>query len=67
MNKYIDIGKVISGDIIQKIKCQVYDCKYCNCYKDLCDLKEIEVVNCTSGESPKELTMCNSYKGTKSK
>ena len=52
---------------MQKIKCQVHDCKYCDCNKDLCDLKEIEVVNCTSGETPKELTMCNSYKAKKSK
>lgn len=51
---------------MQKIKCQVHDCKYCNCEKNLCDLKEIEVVNCTSGQNPKELTMCDSYKAKKS-
>jgi len=45
---------------MQKIKCKVYDCKYCD--NDMCKLKEIEVVNCTSGKIPKELTMCNSYK-----
>jgi len=52
---------------MQKIKCQVHDCKYCNCEKNLCELMEINVVNCTSGKSPKELTMCDSYKAKKSK
>lgn len=66
MNKYINIIHYINGDYMQKIKCQVHDCKYCDCDKNLCDLKEIEVVNCTSGENPKELTMCNSYKAKKS-
>ncbi|MBO5095324.1 MAG: DUF1540 domain-containing protein [Bacilli bacterium] len=50
----------------QKIKCVVHDCKYCDCDKDLCSLKEIKVCNCTSGEIPKELTMCDSYKVSKS-
>ena len=55
------------GDIMnQKIKCEVHDCKYCNCDSNLCKLKEIDVCNCTSGKSPKELTMCNSYKARKS-
>lgn len=51
---------------LQKIKCQVHDCKYCDCEKDICELPEIKVCNCTSGESPKELTMCDSYKEKKS-
>lgn len=51
---------------LQKIKCKVRDCKYCDCAKDICELPEIEVCNCTSGESPKELTMCDSYKEKKS-
>ena len=51
---------------MQKIKCKVHDCKYCNLKNDLCELKEIEVINCTSGTTPKELTMCASYKAKKS-
>jgi len=50
----------------QKIKCIAHDCKYCDCDKDLCKLKEIAICNCTSGSTPKELTMCNSYKQRKS-
>jgi len=50
---------------MQKIKCVVHDCKYCECDKNLCTLKEINVCNCTSGKNPKELTMCDSYKSRK--
>lgn len=50
----------------QKIKCRVHDCKYCDMDTDYCKLKEIEVCNCHCGESPKELTMCDSYKEKKS-
>lgn len=51
---------------LQKIKCKVHDCKYCDCAKDICELPEIEVCNCKCGECPKELTMCDSYKEKKS-
>ncbi len=51
---------------MQKIKCVVHDCKYCDCNKDLCELKKITVCNCPCGKSPKELTMCDSYKSRKS-
>lgn len=48
--------------MFQKIKCKVHDCKYCNCSSNICELREIEVANCKSGKTPKELTMCSSYK-----
>jgi len=51
----------------QTIKCKVHDCKYCDCEKNLCKLKAINIVNCTSGDTNKELTMCDSYKTRKSK
>ena len=50
----------------QKINCVVHDCKYCNRENDICELKEIKVCNCVSGEKTKELTMCDSYKERKS-
>ena len=50
----------------QKIKCKVHDCKYCDCDKGECELREIEVCNCHCGDTPKELTMCDSYKARKS-
>ena len=44
----------------QCIKCDVHDCKHCDCSCDCCTLKEIKVCNC--GESKdKEATMCDSY------
>ena len=66
MNKNIFITNNIIGDKMQKIKCKVHDCKYCNCEKNLCELTAIEIVNCISGKTPKELTMCDSYKSRKS-
>lgn len=48
----------------QKINCQVYDCKYCNCEDDICNLDAIKVCNCND-EKKKEATMCDSYKKTK--
>lgn len=44
----------------QKINCRVYDCKYCNCDFECCNLDSIEVCNCNS-EQKKEATMCDSY------
>ena len=43
----------------QKIACSVYDCKHCECEKDMCNLKEIKVANC-KGSGEKETTMCDS-------
>lgn len=45
---------------MQKIKCGVYDCKYCDVIKDACNLKEIKVA-CCNGKNEKESTMCDSY------
>ena len=50
----------------QLIKSKVHDCKYCDLKKDVCLLTKINVCNCTSGKTPKELTMCDSYKERKS-
>ena len=50
----------------QTIKCKVHDCKYCDYKKDICMLKEINIVNGITGNTPKELTMCESYKAKKS-
>lgn len=44
----------------QKINCSVYDCKYCNCDIDCCNLDSIKVCNCDS-KHKKETTMCDSY------
>lgn len=44
----------------QTIKCDVYDCKHCNCDNEECELNEIKVCNCNNKEN-KESTMCNSY------
>ena len=48
----------------QKIECNVFDCKHCNCDDCVCNLKEIKVCNCGHNED-KESTMCNSYKQRK--
>lgn len=44
-----------------KIKCNVYDCKYCDVDNITCSLKEIKICNC-SHEGKKESTMCDAYK-----
>ena len=44
----------------QTIKCDVYDCKHCNCDEKCCCLDEIKVCNCANTEK-KEATMCDSY------
>lgn len=44
----------------QKIGCTVYDCKYCLCDKDMCNLSNIKVCNC-HGNGDMENTMCGSY------
>lgn len=48
----------------QTIECYVYDCKYCDCTCDKCELEKIKVCNC-SGCGKKETTMCNSYEPKK--
>ena len=45
----------------QTIKCDVHDCKFCDCECDECSLKSIKVSNC-NGVGEKETTMCSSYK-----
>ncbi len=47
----------------QKINCSVYDCKYCDVMKDLCNLKQIKVA-CCRADNTKESTMCDSYEKT---
>lgn len=44
----------------QTIKCDVYDCKHCNCDEECCSLEEIKVCNCDDCKE-KESTMCDSY------
>ncbi len=48
----------------QMIKCDVFDCKHCNCDDKVCNLKEIKICNCSHDEN-KEATMCDSYKTRK--
>ena len=48
----------------QIIKCNVYDCKFCDVDNIACNLKEIKVCNCNHNND-KESTMCNSYKSKK--
>ena len=45
----------------QSIKCNVYECKYCDVDNTYCNLKEIKVSN-SSHNRTKESTMCDSYK-----
>lgn len=47
-----------------KIKCEVYDCKHCDCDNFECTLSKINVCSC-SEEYEKEATMCDSYKKRK--
>lgn len=44
----------------QTIKCDVYDCKHCDCDNVCCNLNEIKVSNCNNNNN-KESTMCDSY------
>ena len=48
----------------QEIKCQVFDCAFCDSNECKCSLDKIEVCNCAPDNS-KEATMCNSYKKSK--
>ena len=44
----------------QCIKCDVHNCKHCDCNCDCCTLREIKVCTCNDNEN-KEATMCDSY------
>ena len=48
----------------QNIKCNVYDCKFCDVDNIACNLKEIKVSN-SSHNNTKESTMYSSYKTRK--
>ena len=48
----------------QNIKCNVFDCKFCDVENISCNLKEIKVCNCSHNNN-KESTMCSSYKARK--
>ena len=69
MNIFSFFDKIINGGNFmdkQKIKCDVHDCKHCDCGCDECTLKSIKVCNC-NGCGDKEKTMCDSYKERKDK
>lgn len=48
----------------QIIKCNVYDCKFCDTDSISCTLKKIKVSNCNHNND-KESTMCDSFKRRK--
>jgi hypothetical protein len=48
----------------QTIKCNVYDCKFCDVDNISCNLKEIKVSSCNNTKNI-ESTMCSSYKARK--
>ena len=62
MHNYSRYENNNNGDMMekQKITCEVFDCKHCNCDEYMCNLKEIKVRNCSDDET-KEATMCYSY------
>ena len=45
----------------QTIKCNVYDCRFCDVDNIACNLKEIKVASLSHNQK-KESTMCSSYK-----
>lgn len=49
---------------IQQIKCDVYDCRFCDTDTISCSLKKIKVSNCNHNNN-KEATMCDSFKRRK--
>lgn len=61
INKLILLLEVIMNKDKQTIKCDVYDCKHCDCDEEACKLNEIKVCNCRDDET-KEATMCDSFK-----
>lgn len=48
----------------QNIKCNVFDCKFCDVDNTSCNLRQIKVSN-SSHNNTKESTMCSSYKTRK--
>lgn len=59
--------QTINGDSMkdkQTIECSVYNCKYCVCDCNLCNLKKIKVALCASDDN-KQATMCDSFKERK--
>ena len=65
MYSLFNLENIITGDNMennkQKIKCDVYSCRYCNCDDKSCMKEEIQVCNCLN-DTKKEATMCSSYK-----
>lgn len=51
----------------QNIKCDVHSCKYCDCDKNHCNLREIEVKNQSGLASEEDETLCSSYEFDKEK
>ena len=67
MNIFFLLTNNINGDIMnnkQTIKCDVYNCKYCDCNRDICKLKRIKISNCKS-DNPYDATICASFKEIK--
>jgi len=70
MNKIFNKININKGGIMtnkkQSIKCNVYECNFCNCAEEYCSLNEIKVSSyndkkCTNKES----TICDSFKKKK--
>lgn len=50
----------------QKIKCNVYECKHCNCNLDACKLSKIDISTCDDEKCDcKEGTMCANFEKNK--
>lgn len=45
---------------MQTIKCDVFDCKHCDCENVCCSLNKIKISNCNNNKD-KEATMCENY------
>lgn len=46
----------------QKINCSVHSCEHCDCDKDCCNLREIEIAKQCGCVEEKEQTICSNYK-----
>lgn len=57
-------NNIIGDEMQQKINCDVYSCKHCDCDNRECLLEAIKVSNCTN-DTNKRATMCDSYKKEK--
>lgn len=51
----------------QNIKCDVHSCSHCDCKKDECSLREIEITKQSGVAHEKEDTICNSYEENEEK